>query len=84
MIIIINYFLLTVFSIIVIVAAVTFLTFKFDLISLDTDFESNEIKELNINDIELESIDLIPVDEHELKKIISNKNDEQKPVIFSL
>ena len=79
-----KYFLFTILSLILIVALLVFIAFKFELISISTDFEPNEIKKLNITNAELESMNLLTLDAHQLKRIISNYNNEQKPLIFSL
>ena len=60
------------------------MAFKFEVLTVEADFEPEEIKKLNITQADLDSIRLTPITSKNLKELLSKKHQEKKPLIFSL
>ena len=77
-------FLLSIVFLLLSIALLIYLAFKFEVFKVNVDFEPENIKSLNITQSDLDSINLIPVTSLKLKEVILEKNSEEKPLIFSL
>ena len=77
-------FIISILVLLFVLVILTYAAFKFEVFTVNVDFEPDNIKEMNIASKDLESINLIPITSLKLKELIRKKNEENNPVIFSL